>query len=102
MRHWQRRSGARRSGGGANGSKTRCRCGTVSVERTGHAALLSSAMRCCAMGCLSEAESRLIQAKELALRLLDQRGLAESKRLLGLIHLRRGDKQKRWSCVSGA
>ncbi|MFO0656527.1 MAG: tetratricopeptide repeat protein [Polyangia bacterium] len=45
-------------------------------------------------GLLSEAESRLLQAKELALRLLDQRGLAESKRLLGLIHLRRGDKQK--------
>jgi tetratricopeptide (TPR) repeat protein len=45
-------------------------------------------------GLLSEAESRLIQAKDLAVRLLDHRGMAESKRLLGLINLRRGDKQK--------
>lgn len=45
-------------------------------------------------GLLSEAESRLIQAKDLAARLLDHRGMAESKRLLGLINLRRGDKQK--------
>jgi tetratricopeptide (TPR) repeat protein len=45
-------------------------------------------------GLLSEAESRLIQARDLAQRLLDQRGLAESKRLLGLIQLRRGDKKK--------
>ena len=45
-------------------------------------------------GLLSEAESRLIQARDLAQRLLDHRGMAESKRLLGLIQLRRGDKQK--------
>ncbi len=53
-------------------------------------------------GLLSEAESRLIQAKDLALRLLDHRGLAESKRLLGLINLRRGDKQKALDLCSRA
>ena len=77
-----------------HGSKTRCRCGTRgSVERTGHAALLSR--RCdAARWALERSGVAALQAKELALRLLDQRGLAESKRLLGLIHLRRGDKQK--------
>ena len=43
---------------------------------------------------LGEAESRLLQAKEMAVRLLDGRGHAESLRLLALIQHKRGNKQK--------
>lgn len=41
-------------------------------------------------GHVGEAEGRLHEARELAFRLSDRRALAEIKRLLGLIHLRRG------------
>jgi tetratricopeptide (TPR) repeat protein len=44
-------------------------------------------------GLLGEAESRLVQARELAFRLSDRRALAEILRLLGLIHFRRDDQK---------
>lgn len=43
-------------------------------------------------GLLDEAEARLSRASEIAQRLTDQLALAEIKRLLGLIRLRRGDQ----------
>jgi tetratricopeptide (TPR) repeat protein len=44
-------------------------------------------------GLLGEAESRLVQARELAFRISDRRALAEIMRLLGLIHFRRDDQK---------
>ena len=44
-------------------------------------------------GLLGEAETRLLQARELAVRLSDRRALAEIMRLLGLIHFRRDDQK---------
>lgn len=44
-------------------------------------------------GLLGEAETRLIQARELAFRLSDRRAVAEIMRLLGLIHFRRDDQK---------
>jgi tetratricopeptide (TPR) repeat protein len=44
-------------------------------------------------GLLGEAESRLVQARELAFRLSDRRALSEIMRLLGLIHFRRDDQK---------
>ena len=44
-------------------------------------------------GLLGEAELRLVQARELALRISDRRALAEIMRLLGLIHFRRDDQK---------
>jgi tetratricopeptide (TPR) repeat protein len=44
-------------------------------------------------GLLDEAEARLLRANEVAKRLTDRLALAEIKRLLGLIRLRRGDQQ---------
>ena len=53
-------------------------------------------------GLLGEAESRLRQAEEMAMRLLDAAGLSESYRQLALVKLKRGEKQQALACCERA